>query len=130
MEKKEPLQKLAFAWLFLIIIIIIFLLLYFIKPEKCVSTNFYCNKLAINNNHAKIILVNTLYEVDMINLSASCDVEKWFFNERYDYATFELNKNLAIDVYCKDYFKNLNITLLYKDPNTNITHSDIITVKR
>jgi len=129
-KKKEPLQKLAFAWVFLIVIIVVFLLLFFIKPSRCVSTNFLCNKLSIEDNHAKINLVNTLYELDMINLSASCNVEKWFFNERYDYVTFELNKNLQIDVFCKDYFKNLNITLLYKDTNTNITHTDIIIVKR
>ncbi len=130
MEKKEPLQKLAFAWLFLIIIIVIFLLLYFLKPVKCVSTNFYCHKSTIDKNHVKIILVNTMYEVDVINLTASCNLEDWRFNGRYNYVTFELNKNLEIDVFCKDYFKNLNLTLLYKDLNTNITHTDIITVKR
>ncbi len=129
MKTKEPLQKLAYAWVFVMFIIILLLALYFFKPEKCVSTNFLCNKLYIKENQAKIELVNNLYDVEVFNLTASCNIDRWSFNNKKK-ADFEFNKRLNIELICNEPYRNLNLTLFYNDPNTNITHSDLITIRR
>lgn len=130
MQKNEPLKNLAIAWSFIIVIIIALLLWYFLKPENCVSSNFLCNEYRIEKNNVEVYLVNTLYEVDAVNLSASCDLDSWTFNKKFNHVTFEQNKNLVIDISCNNYFETLNITLLYKETNSNITHSDLIKIKR
>jgi len=129
-KKKEPLQKLAFAWLFFIILILIFITIYFLKTPRCDSTNFLCIKSDIEGNHLRLQLFNNLYDVDLINLTASCNLNKFTFNEKFDYVTFEVDKTITIDIYCTEYIKtDMNVTLSYSD-KTNLTHTDVIAVKR
>ena len=128
--KKEPLQKLAYAWLFFIIIILILLTIYFFKPTKCVSTDFQCGEINLDKYNAQIILYNNLHDVEAINLTASCKVEEWGFNGIFNNAIFEQNKLLTMNLKCHQEFKNLNLTLSYRDLDTNETHADFITIKR
>jgi len=129
MKTKEPLQKLAYAWIFVMFIVILLLALYLFKTEKCVSNNFYCNKLYIRDTQTKIQLVNNLHDVEVFNLTASCNINRWSFNNKKE-ADFKFNEDLDIELICNEPFKNLNITLFYNDPNTNITHTDLITIRR
>ncbi len=128
--KKEPLQKLAYAWLFFIIVIIILLALYFFKPVKCVSTDFQCSKIKLNKYDVRVILYNNLHDVEATNLSASCRLDEWGFNGVFNHVIFEQSQLLTITLKCHHEFKDLNITLYYRDFDTNETHTDSIAVKR
>jgi hypothetical protein len=127
---KEPLQKLAYIWLIFIVIVFSFLVIYFFKPSRCESTTFECTKLYINGNHISLKLINNYHPVRLINVSAPCLIEKWTFDGQNEEMVFELNEEVNMDISCFARFDDLDIILDYTDINSNVTRSDVISIKR
>ncbi len=128
--RSEPLQKLAFAWIILLLISLSLLTLYFFNPDKCTSINFNCNNARVTGNKASLILMNKDNDVEVLDITTSCDVMGWVLDGMYKTIVFESDQILNIEVECYDYFDSLELVMLYRDLRTNTTHSDIISIKR
>jgi len=126
----EPLKKLGLAWLALIVIFIIVLFFYLFKFSNCYSSDFICARATARENHVSIYLKNNLYDVDIVNMTSTCDMESWNINKNFQNYRFELNKQVELNIFCRLYFTDMNISLYYLDAASNLSHVDFISVKR
>ena len=126
----EPMRKVGIAWFALIILLMLVMLLYFLRFSKCQSVDFVCDHIKLKETEATLYIRNHLFDVDIMNITSSCRLVDWNINGKFQYYRFELNKEIELNVHCRSYFENMNLTLIYMDLVTNLTHTDLITIKR
>jgi hypothetical protein len=126
----DTLKKIGFAWVALIIIFVIVLLFYFTKITRCSSVDFVCDSAQLYDTRAALTMRNHLHDAEIINITSSCKMIDWNINSKYKYYTWDINKEMQLNIYCQDSYDSLDISMIYMTMVTNITHTDFITVRR